>query len=613
MRTIELLAPAKNKECGIEAIIHGADAVYIGAPKFGARAAAGNSLEDIAQLIEFAHLYQAKVYVALNTVIKDDEIQQVTKLIHSLYDIHADAIIIQDMGILELNIPPIPLHASTQTDNRTLSKVKFLEDVGFEQVVLARELSLQQIKYIAQHSSCKIEVFVHGSLCVSYSGQCYISEALHGRSANRGECAQLCRLPYDLLDADKKIIVKDKHLLSLKDLNLSEHIEELIDAGVGSFKIEGRLKDSAYVKNITAYYRQKIDAIIAKNPTIKRSSSGISTYTFEPKPEKTFQRSTTSYFLNQPSDSVFSIFTPKSLGEYIGTVSSVEKDSILLDTDTPIANGDGLCYMSKKQLLEGFRVNKAIGNRVYPSEMPTPIAKGSAIFRNANFAFTKLLNTNSAERRIAISIFVKETNTGFEITFCDEDKNKVSSNIQIDGEPAQKDQQQNIEHQLSKLGTTPFYCKEVSVEFTKNKFIPSSVITQTKRLLASELLLKRKTSYQPREIIRTESTTPFPEKELSYTGNVANELARNFYIKHGVTHIDKAFEIEKNYPNPILMFCKACIKDSLGYCPKKNTAPFPHKEPLYLQYKQHHFLLSFRCSICEMTIVEEKKTVKLLE
>jgi 23S rRNA 5-hydroxycytidine C2501 synthase len=606
MRTIELLAPAKNKECGIEAILHGADAVYIGAPKFGARAAAGNSIEDIAQLIEFAHVYHAKVYVALNTLIKDNELNEVAELIHALYALQADAIIIQDMGILQLDIPPISLHASTQTDNRTLAKVKFLEDVGFEQIVLARELSLQQIKHIAQHTSSKIEVFVHGSLCVSYSGQCYISEALHGRSANRGECAQLCRLPYDLVDADKKIIVKDKHLLSLKDLNLSDHIEELIEAGVSSFKIEGRLKDSTYVKNITAYYRQKIDAIIANNTNLKRSSSGKSNYTFEPKPEKTFQRSTTSYFLHKPTESIFSILTPKSMGEYIGVVSNVEKDCIVLDTHTPIANGDGLCFISKQQMLEGFRVNKAIGNRIFPAEMPT-IKKGNTVFRNADYAFTKLVSSNSAERKIGISVSLQETNNGYFIQFCDEDMHIVSIEISVENQLAQKEQIQNIEQQLTKLGNTPFSCNQLSLIFTDNKFIPSSVLSQTKRILSNELLVKRKTNYKRTEKIRTESNALFPIKELAYTGNVANELARTFYLKHGVTHIDMAFEIDKSHPNPILMQCKACIKDSIGYCPKKNASQFPYKEPLYLQYKQQQFLLSFDCSTCEMTIAQEKK------
>ncbi|HOR40144.1 MAG TPA: DUF3656 domain-containing protein [Paludibacteraceae bacterium] len=605
MQTIELLAPAKNKESGVEAILHGADAVYIGAPKFGARAAAGNSLEDIAQLIEFAHIYDAKVYIALNTLIKDDELQEITDLIHSLYAINADALIIQDMGILELDIPPIALHASTQTDNRTLAKVAFLESVGFDQIVLARELSLQQIKHIAQNSSSKIEVFVHGSLCVSYSGQCYISEALHGRSANRGECAQLCRLPYDLLDANKKIIAKDKHLLSLKDLNLSDHLEELIDAGVYSFKIEGRLKDTAYVKNITAYYRQKIDAIIAKNNNLKRSSTGITTYTFEPKPEKTFQRSTTSYFFHKPTESVFSVLTPKSTGEYIGTIIDIQKDFFVVDTTISIANGDGFCYISTKQLLEGFRVNKAIGNRIYPSEMlQMPI--GTKIYRNADFAFSKLLHAKSANRRIAISISIQETNVGYLIEFCDENMNKACREIHIDNNKAQKDQQPNIEQQLSKLGNTPFYCKHISIIFTDNKFIPSSVLTQIKQTLSQELLLHRQVRYKPTRAVKTNSASLFPEKELSYTGNVSNNLAHKFYTKHGVIKIDKAFELEKRLPNPVLMFCKACIKDSIGFCPKKNATPFPYKEPLFLKYKEQEFLLSFNCSTCEMTIVQEK-------
>lgn len=606
MRTIELLAPAKNKEYGMEAIVHGADAVYIGAPKFGARSAAGNSLEDIAELIAFAHLYKAKVYVALNTIVKDEELAEAETLIRSLYAIHADAVIIQDMGILEMNLPPIALHASTQTDNRTLAKVHFLEAVGFDQIVLARELSLQQIKHIAEQTTSKIEVFVHGSLCVSYSGQCYISQSQTQRSANRGECAQLCRLPYDLIDSNGILIEKDKHLLSLKDLNQSDHLEELINAGVSSFKIEGRLKDISYVKNITAFYRQKLDAIIAQNSSLKRSSTGASTYTFTPNPEKTFQRSTTSYFLNKPAETVFSVFTPKSLGEKIGTVSQVEKDALVIQSNIEIANGDGLCFISKKQILEGFRVNTSKGNRIYPAEMPA-ISPQTVLYRNADAAFTKLVSKPSAERKIAIDIKVTEKEDNYTFSVIDEDGYSANYVLSIENQIAQKSQEQNIENQLSKLGNTVFALRKIALSFTKNKFLPSSLLTQAKRLLIEELLAVRQKNTIPAPTKRKSSDAHYPTSTLSYLGNVANRLAASFYQKHGVEKIEQAFELQKPTNNPILMFCKACIKDSLGYCPKKSKTPFPFQEPLFLVHKKTTFRIEFDCSLCEMHVRNEKE------
>ncbi len=605
MNKIELLAPAKNKECGIEAIIHGADAVYIGAPKFGARAAANNSIVDIAELISFAHQFDAKVYVALNTIIKDEELEEVEKLIHQLYAINTDAIIIQDMGILELNLPPICIHASTQSDIRTLEKVQFLESVGFDQVVLARELSLQQIKHIAQNSSCNIEVFVHGSLCVSYSGQCYISQAQLNRSANRGECAQLCRLPYDLLDNDNNVIESNKHLLSLKDLNLSDYIEDLILAGVSSFKIEGRLKDVEYVKNITAYYRKKIDDVLNKYPTYKKTSSGDTFIAFEPDPQKTFQRQQTQYFIHKPTKELFSWISPKSFGEKIAIVKKTTKDTIEIDALSAINNGDGLCFVSPKEILEGFRVNKIIDNIIFLNNVPPTLSKGTILYRNANHQFIKVLDKKSAQRKIPITINIFEKDNAFLIEFIDDKGNTAEKTIYCTNDIANNSQEENIEKQLSKLGNTIFYCKKINIHITENHFLPSSSLTEVKRELADILLHNRISNYKTKKNNYNLSPIDYPKKTIDYTGNVANHLAAQFYQKHGVTTIEYAFEIQKALPNPILMFCKACIKDTMGYCTKKNKQ-FPYKEPLFLRHKKDLFQLTFDCDKCEMLVFRKK-------
>ena len=401
VRSIELLAPAKDLQCGIEAINHGADAVYIGSPKFSARAAAGNTLEDIRTLCSYAHQFGARIYVAFNTILTDEELPDAETIIWELYRAGADALIVQDMGILSLNLPPIPLHASTQTDNRTPAKVKFLQDAGFTQVVLARELSLNEIHAIASETTVPLEVFVHGALCVSYSGQCYISSALSGRSANRGECAQYCRLPYTLLDAEGNEILKDKHLLSLKDLNQSQHLEALLDAGVTSLKIEGRLKEVSYVKNITAYYRKKLDALFAKRPEYKRASVGHETYTFEPIAEKSFNRGFTSFFLQQRQKDITSFDTPKSVGERVGTVKELKGNSFTIAGTKQLSNGDGLIFFNSEGNLEGFRVNRVEENRVFPLEMPR-ISPKTILYRNYDHAFEKLLEKPSAERKIDV-------------------------------------------------------------------------------------------------------------------------------------------------------------------------------------------------------------------
>ena len=381
-RKIELLAPAKNLECGIAAVDHGADAIYIGAPRFGARAAAGNSLEDIAELVRYAHVYNVRIYVTVNTILKDEELKDTEKMIWDLYRAGVDALIVQDMGLLELNLPPIPLHASTQMDNRTPQKVRFLAEAGFRQVVLARELSLVEIGNI--HHACPdvpLEVFVHGALCVSYSGQCYVSQACFGRSANRGECAQFCRLAFYMVDADGKSIVRNKHLLSLKDLNQSEELEQLLDAGASSLKIEGRLKDVSYVKNVTAYYRQKLDSVFKRRKEYIRASSGKVKLEFKPQLDKSFSRGFTNYFLFDRNKDIFSFDTPKSLGEEMGTVKEIRGNYLTVAGIKSFNNGDGVCFLDQTGKLQGFRINRVENNKLFPQEMPR-IKPRTILYRN---------------------------------------------------------------------------------------------------------------------------------------------------------------------------------------------------------------------------------------
>ncbi|MDR1699453.1 MAG: U32 family peptidase, partial [Prevotellaceae bacterium] len=536
---MELLAPAKNAECGIAAVNHGADAVYIGAPKFSARAGAGNSLQEIERLIQHAHRYNARVYAALNTILKDSELTEAEQIIRQLYEIGADALIVQDMGILELNLPPIPLHASTQTDNRTVEKVQFLEQAGFAQVVLARELSLAQIREISSKTNVALEFFVHGALCVSYSGQCYISQALAGRSANRGECAQYCRLPYDLLDGNGKIIAQNKHFLSLKDLNLSDHLADLLDAGVSSFKIEGRLKDMPYVKNITAFYRQKLDALFETDKRYTRSSSGKTRFFFTPNPEKTFQRGATTYFLNGRDAHLSSHDTPKSISERIGKVSFVGQNYFGSNSATLIHNGDGLVFFNAGNELEGFRVNKVENGKIFPAQKIN-LSKGTTIYRNSDVEFEKQLAGKSAERRVAVDIVLSEIENGFALTFTDEDGNSVSENFPCQKELATRpDAGQNILQQLGKLGNTYFEARNIKIDTPQTPFIPSSSLANWRRTLC-ELLEKERITNYPRQLVETRRTTSlqYPKSELSYLENVYNSKARNFYTQHGATVIE---------------------------------------------------------------------------
>ena len=604
-RPIELLAPAKNLECGIEAINHGADAVYIGAPRFGARAAAGNSIEDIKALVEHAHLYNARIYVTVNTILHNEELPETEKMIWELYRAGVDALIIQDMGITRLNLPPIALHASTQMDNRTPEKVKFLSDIGFRQVVLARELSLDEIKKI--HDTCPetlLEVFVHGALCVSYSGQCYVSQACYGRSANRGECAQFCRLAFDLVDSNGKTIEQNKHLLSLKDMNQSDNLEALLDAGATSLKIEGRLKDVSYVKNVTAYYRQKLDSIFKYRKEYVRASSGTVKTTFTPQLDKSFSRGFTDYFLRGRNPGIFSFSTPKSLGEEVGTVKEIRGNYFTVAGVKSFNNGDGLCYIDENGRLQGFRVNRVENNKLFPQDMPKLKPK-TRLYRNFDQEFEKLMQKKSAERKIAVDICLAENNFGFTLSFTDEDDNSVSVTLQREKEPARTPQTDNLRNQLSKLGNTPFVAKDIKIDLSDNWFIPSSELSELRRNAVEKLLEVRRINYR-REVFRLkESKTKFPVSTLTYLGNVMNSSAAEFYKNHGVLKVMPAFEKEQP-KDAVLMFCKHCIRYSMGWCPVHHKVRSPFREPYYLVSSDgRRFRLEFDCKQCQMKVLAD--------
>lgn len=601
---IELLAPARDYETAIDAINHGADAVYIGAPRFGARQAAGNSVEDIARLTEYAHLFGVKVYVTLNTIVYDDEIADVESLIAELYNVGVDALIVQDMGILRMNIPPIALHASTQMDNRTAEKVDFLYRAGLKQIVLARELGIEEITAIHKAvPGARLEAFVHGALCVSYSGRCYASQHCFARSANRGACAQFCRLAFDLVDADGKVVVRDKHLLSLKDMNRSAALEQMLDAGVVSFKIEGRLKENSYVKNVTAYYRNRLDEIFARRPEYVRSSHGVTRPQFVPSPAKSFNRGFTNYFLFGRGEDIASFDTPKSLGEQMGEVKMVMKNYIVIAGGSTFANGDGACFIDDDGHLQGFRINRVEGDRLFPQTMPE-VVKGTLLYRNFSNEFEREVSRSSSPRKLRLTLSFTSTVDGFALTAIDESGVEAMLEVQSEKALARTPQRVNLLGQLSKWGNTPFEVTDVKVLFDEDYFIPSSLVADMRRSVCEMLLEKHRTEY-----VR-EERSPFPdglllsEKSLDYTANVANLLSREFYASCGVQDISSAFELTPPAGVP-LMYCKHCIKYSLGWC-SRSGARMPFKEPLSLVVGDgRRFRLQFDCKKCMMKVVAE--------
>jgi len=599
-RHIELLAPAKDLESGKAAINHGADAVYVGAPRFGARAAAGNSLNDIAKLIQHAHRYWAKVYVALNTILFDDELEEAQAIVRSISETGADALIIQDMGLLELDLPPIPLFASTQTHNYSLEKIQFLEKVGFQRVILARELSLKQLKEIRASTTVDLEFFIHGALCVSFSGQCYLSQATQGRSANRGTCAQPCRLPYTLLDSRGKILVKDKYLLSLKDLNLSEYLRDLIDAGVSSFKIEGRLKDMNYVKNVTAFYRQRIDEILKTDESLMSASSGRTELAFQPDPSRTFNRGFTSHFIRCQNKDILSSHTPKSIGACLGKAGKIHRDHFLLDTTEALHNGDGICFFDQQEVLCGTNINKVEGNKIYPSELKG-IEEGTMIYRNYDHRFAKNLQGNKTKRRINVKMQFEESERGFVLSIEDEDDVKVSVFQKGEKIPAKNPAaaEETVRRQFMKLGDSIFATEELTIIWSQPYFIPVSVCNELRRKAVVQLEEKRIEKFPHRHSSIIPNSEPYPATHLDYSANVANKKSESFYRRHGVETIEPAFELHHN-ERAFFMTMKHCLRFQYGMCAGRGAVDV---ELLYLQDAKNRYRLEFDCKQCEMRVV----------
>lgn len=618
MRKIELLAPAKNVEIGIEAIRHGADAVYIGGPGFGARAAAGNSVEDIQRLCDYAHIFGAKVYVTINTILYDDELAEVQALIGTLYEAGIDALITQDLALLSLDLPPIALHASTQMDNCTPERARFLEAAGYSQIVMARELSLDQIRDIHNTTDLPLEAFVHGALCVSYSGRCYASEYCFKRSANRGRCAQFCRLAFDLVDADDNVIVHDQHLLSLRDMNRSSSLEEMMDAGVSSFKIEGRLKDMAYVKNVTAYYRKAIDDILSRrSDEYERSSLGSTTVNFTPQLDKSFNRGYTEYLLRNRTQDLWNFSTPKSMGEYVGVVKRVGKHSFRYSGDALVNNGDGLVFLSADGKLEGFRANRVEGDEVFPLKMPR-IASGQQLYRNEDRLWESALSKNTAERTLSINIVLDEIASGYALSAylenaacnpIDKTNRLCRCEFEVPINKAEKPQRDNIIRNLSKLGGTPFIANTIEVNTQGERFIPASQLSEMRRKLVDTLVdMLQKQHLQHRQQRRAASAEISVPMQLPYSANVANRLSRAWLKAHGACEIAPAFEVEQP-ERATLMTCRHCLRYSLGQCPQTTGHRPSWHEPISLRLPDgRQFPLRFDCTRCEMQVMMPRKS-----
>ena len=622
--TLELLAPAKTAEIGREAILHGADAVYIGGPSFGARQNAGNTVSEIAALVEFAHRYHARIFATLNTILHDAELEPARKLVHELHDAGVDALIVQDMGLLELDLPPIALHASTQCDIRTPEKARFLADVGFSQIVLARELSIREIAAIraAVPIDTVLEHFIHGALCVAFSGQCYISHAHTGRSANRGDCSQACRLPYTLQDDQGRVVAFEKHLLSVKDNNQSDNLEALIDAGVRSFKIEGRYKDAGYVKNITGHYRLLLDEILERRPDLLPASSGRTHLLFTPNPDKTFHRGSTDYFATGRRADIGAFDSPAFVGLPLGTVTRVGTDWFEIETAAALANGDGLTYMHKREVV-GVQANTvaAVGKalwRIVPNE---PVAAlpglrpGTALSRNRDHAWDQGLTRTSAERRIDIWARFDETAEGFALTLHDGDGISAGASLSWEKQPAREADkaEATLREQLDRFGGSDFALLDLTIAWSQPWFLPASAVNKLRREAVERLQAARLAAYRrPTRKAAAEPPAIYPEAALSYLANVYNQAARAFYARHGVKLIDAAYEAHEEPGEVSLMITKHCLRYSFSLCPKQakgvtGVQGQVRAEPMTLVNGNERLTLKFDCRACEMHVMGKMK------
>ncbi|MBK7310772.1 MAG: U32 family peptidase [Sphingobacteriaceae bacterium] len=608
-KKVEILAPAKNLVQGMGAINAGADAVYIGAPQFGARSNATNSVEDIAELVQYAHLFKAQVFVVVNTILYDNELEDCKNLIHELYRIGVDALIVQDMAVLEMDLPPIVIHASTQANNRDPKHVKFLADAGMKRVVLARELNLDQIKDIHKATDVELEFFVSGALCVSFSGNCYMSIANGERSANRGSCAQNCRLPYNLVDGTGKTLIANSHLLSIKDLDLSDQLPNLIEAGITSFKIEGRLKDMVYVKNNTSYLRKKLDAFLENNDQYVKASSGRTFYNFEAEMDRSFNRGYTDYFVNKRIEKIGSWESPKSQGQLIGKILETKTKGYVIENQEKLNNGDGLYFINEEGIPDGVQINNIINDIVIPNTYKE-IKPGTIIFRNSDAAFTKLVERDdSAVRKIGVKLKFSETKKGFQLTAIDEDGHKSVTEFESEKELAKSAESTipNIKKNLAKTGNTPFIVDDIEIEFSGNWFLPISKINESRRIVLEQLIDTRVKEYHREEIQIKKTEHPYPVTQLDFTYNVANKLAREFYKRHGVTEIEKAFELQWDPGKSRVMVTKYCVKYELGKCARfqRDTMGEKVAEPLVLKHGTNEYKLKFNCKPCEMEIWEK--------
>jgi 23S rRNA 5-hydroxycytidine C2501 synthase len=616
-KKIEILAPAKDLLHGMAAINSGADAVYIGAPQFGARSNAHNSMEDVAALVQYAHLYHAQVFVVINTILYDNELETCRQMIWELYHIGVDALIIQDMAIMEMELPPIVLHASTQANNRDPKNIKFLADAGIKRVVLARELNLHQIKEISEATDVELEFFVTGALCVAFSGNCYMSVANGERSANRGSCAQNCRLPYNLIDGHGETLIKNSHLLSIKDFDVTDQIPNLIEAGIVSFKIEGRLKDMVYVKNNVSFLRKKIDAYLEQNPNYTKASSGKCTFTFDSELNRTFNRGYTDYFVNERHQSIGSWESPKSKGQYIGKLIKTIGNSYEIENGELLNNGDGLCFINENNEADGIYVNRAENRIIYPNVLKE-IKDGTFIYRNNDAAFIKIVEReDSAVRKISTTLVLTENETGFELIATDEDGYVSNVLLEHAKEPTKNNLsiEDNIKTQLAKTGFTPYTADEITIQFSDNWFLPISKIKEMRRTVYEQLTEIRLANYKREEhqIVKTDHA--FPVDQLDFTYNVANKMARKFYERHGVTEIEKAFELQWDPGKSRVMTTKYCIKYELERCPKYHPEHRDKKvkEPLVLKQGELEYKLKFNCKPCEMEIWEKDAEFEIEE
>ncbi|PKO68318.1 MAG: collagenase-like protease [Betaproteobacteria bacterium HGW-Betaproteobacteria-16] len=628
---IELLSPARDADIGIEAVNHGADAVYIGGPSFGARTSADNRVQDIARLARHAHRFDSRIYVTLNTILRDDELEPARKLAWQLFDAGADALIIQDMGLLELDLPPIQLHASTQTDIRTPEKARFLQDAGLSKLVLARELTLQQIKAIhhtLDADRCIVEFFIHGALCVAYSGQCFISHAHTGRSANRGDCSQACRLPYEVKDSQGRIVAHDKHVLSMKDNNQSDNLRALIEAGARSFKIEGRYKDMAYVKNLTAHYRLLLDEILEERPELARASSGECSFFFQPDPNQNFNREFTDYFVQGRKQDIGAFDTPKNPGRPIGWVTQVGPNAVDLQLDDPatvVHNGDGLCYLDLQKELVGLQINRAEAIdasqgqwRVFPKDPIISfkdLRKNTQINRNRDMDWVRGLEKKSSDRRIGTWIKLTETADGLTLNVTDEDGHSGSATLPgavADAkDPAQAESR--LREGLARLGETIFEPIDIQLDMQGTRFVPASQLNALRREAIEALEAARAQAWQrlPRGV-PADPPAPYPEDALSYLANVFNQKARDFYTKHGVKVIAAAYESHEEEGEVSLMITKHCVRFSLSLCPKQakgvtGVQGTVRAEPMQLINGKEKLTLRFDCKPCEMHVVGKIK------